>query len=38
MAEDIDGQPVYLAKSAWDINYATERFAKVRFLRAKERG
>jgi peptide chain release factor 3 len=38
MAEDIDGQPVYLAKSAWDINYAVERFPKLKFLRAKERG
>jgi peptide chain release factor 3 len=38
MAEDIDGQPVYLAKSAWDINYAVERYPKVGFHRAKERG
>jgi peptide chain release factor 3 len=38
MAEDIDGQPVYLAKSAWDINYAAERYPKVAFHRAKERG
>jgi peptide chain release factor 3 len=38
MAEDIDSQPVYLAKSAWDINYAAERYPKVAFHRAKERG
>jgi peptide chain release factor 3 len=38
VAEDIDGQPVYLAKSAWDINYAAERYPKVAFHRAKERG
>jgi peptide chain release factor 3 len=38
MAEDIDGQPVYLAKSAWDINYAAERYPKVGFQRTKERG
>ena len=38
VAEDIDGQPVYLAKSAWDINYAAERYPKVVFHRAKERG
>jgi peptide chain release factor 3 len=38
MAEDIDAQPVYLAKSAWDINYAAERYPKVAFHRAKERG
>jgi peptide chain release factor 3 len=37
MAEDIDSQPVYLAKSAWDINYAAERYPKVTFHRAKER-
>jgi peptide chain release factor 3 len=38
MAEDIDAQPVYLAKSSWDINYAQERYPKVGFHRAKERG
>ncbi|HEY4031119.1 MAG TPA: EF-Tu/IF-2/RF-3 family GTPase, partial [Caulobacteraceae bacterium] len=38
IAEDIDAQPVYLAKSAWDINYAAERYPKVSFHRAKERG
>jgi peptide chain release factor 3 len=38
MAEDIDGQPVYLAKSAWDINYAAEKHPNLGFHRAKERG
>jgi peptide chain release factor 3 len=38
IADDIDAQPVYLAKSAWDINYAMERYPKVAFHRAKERG
>jgi peptide chain release factor 3 len=38
MAEDIDGQAVFLAKSAWETNYLTERFPKVRFLKTKERG
>ena len=38
IAEDIDSQPVYLAKSAWDINYAAERYPRVVFHRAKERG
>ena len=38
IAEDIDGQPVYLARSVWDINYAAERYPKVSFHRAKERG
>jgi peptide chain release factor 3 len=37
MATDIDEQPVYLAKSAWDIGYATDRYPNVRFERAKER-
>jgi peptide chain release factor 3 len=38
MADDIDAQPVYLAKSSWDINYAVERYPKIAFHRAKERG
>jgi peptide chain release factor 3 len=38
MASDIDGQPVFLAKSAWEINYLAERFPKVGFERTKERG
>ena len=38
MAEDIDGETVYLAKSAWDIGYVQERFPKVQFLRTRERG
>jgi peptide chain release factor 3 len=37
MAEDIDEAPVFLAKSAWEIGYVTERFPKVVFERAKER-
>ena len=37
MAEDIDGQPVFLAKSAWEIGYVGERFPTVEFQRAKER-
>ena len=38
MAQDIDGQPVFLAKSAWEIGYVAERFPKVTFERTKERG
>jgi peptide chain release factor 3 len=38
MARDIDDQPVFLAKTAWDVNYAAERYSSVRFDRAKERG
>lgn len=37
MAEDIDGDPVYLAKSAWDVGYAQEKNPDIRFLKAKER-
>ena len=38
VAEDIDNQPVFLAKSAWEINYVAERYPKVRFLKTRERG
>jgi peptide chain release factor 3 len=37
MAQDIDEQPVFLAKSAWEIGYMSERFPKVGFERTKER-
>ena len=37
MAEDIDAQPVFLAKSAWEINYVGERYPKVGFQKTKER-
>ena len=38
MAEDIDNQPVFLAKSAWEISYVAERYPEVEFRRTKERG
>jgi peptide chain release factor 3 len=38
MATDIDAQPVFLAKSAWEIGYLTERFPKIAFERTRERG
>ena len=38
MAEDIDGEPVFLAKSAWEIGYVAERYPKVSFGKTKERG
>jgi peptide chain release factor 3 len=38
IAEDIDAAPVFLAKSAWEIGYLTERFPKLAFLRTRERG
>src|SRR5579862_3331831 len=37
MALDIDKAPVFLAKSAWEVGYVTERYPKVVFERAKER-
>ena len=37
MGADIDEQPVFLAKSAWEIGYVAERFSKIRFERSKER-
>ncbi len=37
MATDIDEQPVFLAKSSWEINYVGERYPKVGFERTKER-
>src|ERR1700678_1534392 len=38
MASDIDGAPVFLAKSAWEIGYVAERYPDVAFERTKERG
>ena len=38
MATDIDGQPVFLAKSAWEIGYVSERFPKLAFEKTRERG
>jgi len=37
LATDIDEQPVFLAKSSWEIGYVSERFPKVGFERSKER-
>ncbi len=37
MGEDVDGAPVFLAKSAWDIGYAQEKNPEIRFLTTKER-
>jgi peptide chain release factor 3 len=38
MAEDIDNQTVFLAKSAWEIGYVMERFPALEFLKTRERG
>lgn len=37
MAEDINGDPVFLAKSSWEVSYSEEKFPDVKFHRAKER-
>jgi peptide chain release factor 3 len=38
MATDIDNSPVFLGKTAWEINYVAERYPKVSFQRTRERG
>jgi peptide chain release factor 3 len=37
MAADVDGSPVYLGKSAWEIGYVQEKNPKIRFGASKER-
>jgi len=37
IAEDIDGDLVFLAKSAWEVSYSQEKHPDVAFDRAKER-
>ena len=37
MAKDRDGNPVFLAKSAWDVGYAVDRYPKVKFAATRER-
>jgi peptide chain release factor 3 len=36
IAEDVDGDPVYLARSAFDLDWTRERNAAVRFIDIKE--
>ncbi|HWE47002.1 MAG TPA: peptide chain release factor 3 [Caulobacteraceae bacterium] len=38
IAQDIDGQSVFLAKSAWETGYVAERYPNVTFLKTRERG
>lgn len=33
---DRDGDPVYLAKNTWDLNYKKERFTDIKFMKTKE--
>lgn len=37
MAEDIDGDLVFMAKSAWEVNYSQEKWPDLVFSRTKER-
>ncbi|NCP10526.1 MAG: peptide chain release factor 3, partial [Sphingomonadales bacterium] len=37
LAKDRDGDPVFLAKSAWDVNYQAERNPELSFNATKER-
>ena len=37
MARDRDDNPVFLAKSAWEVGYIADRYPKVRFLATRER-
>ena len=37
MAKDRDGNPVFMAKSVWEVNYIAERYAKVKFAATRER-
>ncbi len=37
MATDLDEHPVFLGKSAWEINYVAERFPDVKFMKTRER-
>ncbi|WP_298892773.1 peptide chain release factor 3 [uncultured Sphingomonas sp.] len=37
MAKDRDGNPVFLAKSAWEVNYVADRYPRVKFAATRER-
>ncbi len=37
MATDRDNAPVFLAKSAWEMNYVSEKFPKIAFAKTRER-
>ena len=37
MAKDRDGNPVFMAKSNWEIGYIVDRYPKVRFAATRER-
>ncbi|MCW4462532.1 peptide chain release factor 3 [Sphingomonas sp. BT-65] len=37
MAKDRDGNPVFLAKSAWEVGYVADRYSRVKFMATRER-
>jgi peptide chain release factor 3 len=37
LADDRDGSPVFMAKSAWELRYVAERFPKISFTATRER-
>ena len=37
LAKDRDGNPVWMAKSAWDVGYVQERNPDIRFSATRER-
>ncbi len=37
MARDRDGNPVFLAKSAWEVGYVADRYPRVKFAATRER-
>ena len=37
LAEDVDGAPVFLGKSDWEIGYVQDKNPKIRFSSSKER-
>ena len=37
MAKDRDGNPVFLAKTAWEVGYVADRYPQVRFAATRER-
>jgi len=37
MAKDRDGNPVFMAKTAWEVGYVADRYPKVRFMATRER-
>jgi peptide chain release factor 3 len=37
LADDVDGAPVFMAKSAWELRYSAEKWPKVKFTATRER-